>query len=367
MKLATTTWPRWRSPGPPHRRPAAAPALFVNCVRQGSPHDHQVSLVIRGLERRWRLPRVMGWDAVGLNSLHGRWQGFPNRLGGSCIYTMASRPTVLVTVKLSVQVSLSEKAIWSVMSSSNRRPSEPHRGHGGRWSRSRVWASSSSVPQSLQWRLSWRRLSAEAAELGEPGGQGRDRTADLAVFSRARLVRRRPARFACVAFALVGTGADRLIVQGDTGSCGSMQISRAEPWQNRTPRPRGLRHTPARGGSGAPRRGPWLARETPAGCPRQASPPGNRLVRGSPGGVWARDIPLCRRAVLGQRQGGTRTPSVFKPQRTVTRWGEATPCLQSQIGRSRHLRGKGTTQVEGAGALSGVSARDRTGPLRMAR
>jgi hypothetical protein len=27
-------------------------------------------------------------------------------------------------------------------------------------------------------------LSAEAAELGEPGGQGRDRTADLAVFSR---------------------------------------------------------------------------------------------------------------------------------------------------------------------------------------
>src|SRR5512132_2109371 len=29
---------------------------------------------------------------------------------------------------------------------------------------------------------------------------------------------------------------------------------------------------PARGGSGAPRGGPWLARETPAGCPRQASP-----------------------------------------------------------------------------------------------
>jgi hypothetical protein len=28
----------------------------------------------------------------------------------------------------------------------------------------------------------------------------------------------------------------------------------------------------ARGGSGAPRGGPWLARETPAGCPRQASP-----------------------------------------------------------------------------------------------
>jgi hypothetical protein len=33
------------------------------------------------------------------------------------------------------------------------------------------------------------------------------------------------------------------------------------------------RHLPARGGSGAPRvADPWLARETPAGCPRQASP-----------------------------------------------------------------------------------------------
>ena len=108
------------------------------------PHDHQVSLVIRGLERRWRC-HPMGWDAVGLNSLHGSVAGLPNRLGGSCIYTMASRPTVLVTVKLSVQVPLSEKAIWSVMSCSNRRPSEPHRGHGGRWSRSRVRASSSVV------------------------------------------------------------------------------------------------------------------------------------------------------------------------------------------------------------------------------
>src|SRR5918999_120618 len=29
---------------------------------------------------------------------------------------------------------------------------------------------------------------------------------------------------------------------------------------------------PACGGSGAPPRGPWLARETPAGCPRQAGP-----------------------------------------------------------------------------------------------
>jgi hypothetical protein len=52
----------------------------------------------------------MGWDAVGLNSLHGSVAGLPNRLGGSCIYTMASRPTVLVTVKLSVQIHCRRKS-----------------------------------------------------------------------------------------------------------------------------------------------------------------------------------------------------------------------------------------------------------------
>jgi hypothetical protein len=37
--------------------------------------------------------------------------------------------------------------------------------------------------------------SSEAAELSEPGGQGRDRTADLAVFSRMPLIRNRPGWF----------------------------------------------------------------------------------------------------------------------------------------------------------------------------
>jgi hypothetical protein len=35
----------------------------------------------------------------------------------------------------------------------------------------------------------------------------------------------------------------------------------------------------------------------PAGCPDKRARLGDRLVRGSPGGVWARDIPLYRRAV----------------------------------------------------------------------
>jgi hypothetical protein len=38
----------------------------------------------------------------------------------------------------------------------------------------------------------------------------------------------------------------------------------------------------ARGGSGAPRGGPWLARKTPAGCPRQASPAWAIALLGEP-------------------------------------------------------------------------------------
>src|SRR5215207_4243326 len=42
---------------------------------------------------------------------------------------------------------------------------------------------------------------------------------------------------------------------------------------------------PACGGSGAPPGGPWLARETPAGCPRQASPAwAIALLGGAPAG-----------------------------------------------------------------------------------
>jgi hypothetical protein len=71
---------------------------------------------------------------------------------------------------------------------------------------------------------------------------------------------------------------------------------------------------PARGGSGAPPGKPCSARETPAGCPRQASPAwAITLFRGSPGGVWARDIPLYRRAVPDQRHGGTPASCWFKP------------------------------------------------------
>jgi hypothetical protein len=105
------------------------------------------------------------------------------------------------------------------------------------------------------------------------------------------------------------------------------------------------------------------ARRTPAGCPRQASPAGNRLGRGSPGGVWARDIPLYRRAVPGQRSS-TPTPYLFKPCArrwpSLSKWhGEAdarldqlTPCLQSQIEKDRDLGRGRTAQVMAAVVLS---------------
>jgi hypothetical protein len=50
------------------------------------------------------------------------------------------------------------------------------------------------------------------------------------------------------------------------------------------------------------------ARKTPAGCPQQASPAGNRLVRGSPGRVWARTSPCI---------GGLFLVSAVIPQRPI--------------------------------------------------
>jgi hypothetical protein len=48
-------------------------------------------------------------------------------------------------------------------------------------------------------------------------------------------------------------------------------------------------------------------------APDKRAPPGNRLARGSPGGVWARGIPLYRRAVPGHRHGGTQAALLLKP------------------------------------------------------
>jgi hypothetical protein len=48
-------------------------------------------------------------------------------------------------------------------------------------------------------------------------------------------------------------------------------------------------------------------------APDKRAPPVNRLARGSPGGVWARDIPLYRRAVPGHRHGGTQAALLLKP------------------------------------------------------
>jgi hypothetical protein len=75
---------------------------------------------------------------------------------------------------------------------------------------------------------------------------------------------------------------------------------------------------PARGGSGAPRHGSWLARETRPAAPDKRAHQGNRLVRGSHGGVWARDIPLYRGLSLVT---AVVVPSTLRVQTTRTMVG----------------------------------------------
>jgi hypothetical protein len=54
-------------------------------------------------------------------------------------------------------------------------------------------------------------------------------------FQPGALIQCRSWWFGWAAFALISRGADRLVVQGDPGSCGWVQISWAEQRQNRAP------------------------------------------------------------------------------------------------------------------------------------
>ena len=127
---------------------------------------------------------------------------------------------------------------------------------------------------------------------------------------------------------------------------------------------------PARGGSGAPRRGPCQSKVDPRRLPPTSEPRlGDRLVRG-PGGVWARDIPLYRRAVPGQRHGDSPVSCWFKP--CARRWPgaksrqdqreprPADPLPASQFRQGPHLRRQGMVQVMAAVELSVVG---RSGPV----
>jgi hypothetical protein len=78
--------------------------------------------------------------------------------------------------------------------------------------------------------------------------------------------------------------------------CGRSAPMGCGPEADRPTRSRGQRRSAWRtlAGKADPRRLP----------PTSESRLGDRLVRGSPGGVWARDIPLYRRAVPNHRHGG---------------------------------------------------------------
>ncbi len=73
--------------------------------------------------------------------------------------------------------------------------------------------------------------SGEAAGLGVPGGQGRDRTADLAVFSRVLLIRVRPGPSVRSACSLTSRAGSRSVIRTDPGPSGPVRIALAERWQ----------------------------------------------------------------------------------------------------------------------------------------
>jgi hypothetical protein len=94
------------------------------------------------------------------------------------------------------------------------------------------------------------------------------------------------------------------------------------------PAPAWTRHTRSRG----QRRSAWrtlAGKVDPRRLPPTSEPRlGDRLVRGSPGGVWARDIPLYRRAVPGQRHGDSPASCWFKP--CARRWPSGARSRQDQ-------------------------------------
>jgi hypothetical protein len=66
-------------------------------------------------------------------------------------------------------------------------------------------------------------------------GQLRDRTADLADFSRVPVIRHRPGSYACVASALLSRDEDGLAIGVDPGPYGRVRIALAQRRQNRRP------------------------------------------------------------------------------------------------------------------------------------
>jgi hypothetical protein len=127
---------------------------------------------------------------------------------------------------------------------------------------------------------------------------------------------------------------------------------------------------PARGGSGAPHCGPCLARETPAGCPRQASPAmaiallGGALAGSGPGTSPCIDgLSLTAGMVVPQRPAGSNhaqrlgtwdpkplanlgpgpdSPSRFRPGRSLLTSGPSSAALIFRAGQASpvdHKRG----------------------------
>jgi hypothetical protein len=187
---------------------------------------------------------------------------------------------------------------------------------------------------------------SQPADQARCGGQGRDRTADLAVFSRVRLVRLRPPAFVQVTSSLISRGAGGLVIHSDAGSYGPVQISWAERRQNRACPRSGRRWTPPVGAEGFE---PSLLR-----CPRSRSCMPCDLGFSYPEGDRSCP-PRTSGSCCGADRARTSATTPWWPL-VLRRQGpdrdQATPCLQSQIGQSRHLVRRRTAQVMAAVRLS---------------
>jgi hypothetical protein len=159
------------------------------------------------------------------------------------------------------------------------------------------------------------------------------------------------------------------VIHGDTGSCGSVQISWVEQRQNRAST--SSRHARSWGQRRSASR--TLPRQDgpPPAAPDKRAPPATALLGGALAGSGPWTSPLYRRAVPGHRHGGTPAPYLFKPcapmagsskwhSEADARLGQLTPYLQSQLGPDPLLRQQRTAQVEPLWPCRWLSAWDRS-------
>ena len=157
-----------------------------------------------------------------------------------------------------------------------RRPARPPRPHGRRGQTAELQRGRGRLRTALEGQREGVRSTAAAHCMDQADRSGGDTEAPMR--TRPATTPRATGTFSSrsrhgsgIAAALVGKGLDGLVIQGGSGSCGSVQISWAEQRQNRA-RADVDDACPLVGAVALRLADLAEARQTPAGCPRQASP-----------------------------------------------------------------------------------------------